>query len=130
MTRRVAAAREYYADLYGWHFETTETDVGPYYVALAHGRPVAGIVDLAAMPALEEMPPHWIAYVAVDDLEAAIAETTAAGGETLRAPLAVPDVGRVAIVRDPSGAALGLVARMSEWDPADNGDDTLENLPV
>lgn len=109
-TRDVEAAKSYYGKICGWDFETMPMDNGSdYIVAMQGGKPVAGVFSLNEMPELEGVPPHWFTYLAVDDLDAAVAETEAAGGQVHRPPFEVPGTGRIAILRDPSGAMVGLM---------------------
>ncbi len=56
---------------------------------------------------LDGVSPAWNAYFATDDLDAAIAAVTDAGGAVLMAPREVP-AGRFGAVRDPQGAAFSL----------------------
>ena len=111
MTRDVDAAVKYYGDLCGWTFDKVDMvdGSGTYHVAMLGGTPTAGIVDMSPMTHLSEVPPHWFSYFAVDDLEAAMASTRAAGGSVLREPFEIPDTGRLAILQDPTGAAMGLI---------------------
>lgn len=130
MTRDAAAARAYYTDVCGWQLEDMPMEQGTYCVASAHGKPIAGIMDMTGLPGMDALPPHWFTYIAVDDVEAAVEATAAAGGSVTRAPFDVPGVGRIAIVTDPSGAAVGL---MTPADPMENGsgaDDVADNVPV
>ena len=55
------------------------------------------------------MPGQWFAYLAVDDVDARVAEATAAGAELMRPIFDVPGVGRIAILKDPTGAGLGWI---------------------
>lgn len=130
MTRDVVAARAWYERVCGWLIEPMEIESGEYLVATAHGRPVAGIMDMTGLEGMDGVAPHWFTYFAVDDLDAALAEGGAAGGKTLREPFDVPDVGRIAIVSDASGAPTGLMVPVSEWDPPDTQAGSLENVPV
>jgi predicted enzyme related to lactoylglutathione lyase len=50
-------------------------------------------------------------YVSVADLEASIATSTSLGGEVVVPPMPVPTVGRIAVVKDPQGAVIGLHQR-------------------
>lgn len=109
MTRDTAAARAYYEAVAGWAFETTPMEGGDYHVASAGGRQVAGIMDMTGMPGMDGLPPHWFTYLAVDDVDKAVDQTRAAGGTIMRPPFEVPGVGRIAIVSDPTGAALGIM---------------------
>ena len=131
MTRDVPAAIAYYRDVCGWHIDEVPMPDGPYFVAVAHGKPVAGIMDIAQVPGLENVPPHWFTYIAVDDVDASAEATRAAGGAVDQAPFDVPGVGRIAIVTDPSGAKVGLMTPAPEGDSDMSGADTdLENVPV
>lgn len=141
MTRDPEAAVRYYTDVCGWSFDTIPSGDAVYYVAIAHGRPIAGITGMAGMEGVEDKP-HWFTYFAVDDVDAAMEQTRFAGGEVLRAPLDVPEVGRVGLVRDPTGAAVGLMRPVfpgdalaaadaaSEEGSADTPIDEDENFPV
>lgn len=109
MTREPDTACAYYKTLAGWAFETMPMGSGEYHVASAQGRPVAGVIDMSDLPGMEEMPPHWFTYIAVDDVVAAVAATRAAGGAVLKDVFDVAGVGRIAIISDPTGAALGIM---------------------
>lgn len=138
MTRDVAGAMDWYRDICGWTFESARRGGRIYHVAIAHGEPVAGITDMSAMPHFDAKTPHWFTYFAVDDVEATIAQVTDGGGSVVRSPLDVPGVGRIAIVQDPTGAALGLMTPhflsddLVEADLAeeDAEEDMEENFPV
>lgn len=109
MTRDVAAARAYYTATCGWSFADMPMEGGSYFVASRMGQPVAGIMDMTGLPGMDGIPAHWFTYIAVDDVDAATAATTAAGGQVIKAPFDVAGVGRIAILADPSGAAVGLM---------------------
>jgi hypothetical protein len=63
---------------------------------------VAGVWGVPGEPA------RWTTYFAVDDADAALARTTAAGGTVVRQPADSP-YGRFAIVADPFGAAFAVM---------------------
>jgi hypothetical protein len=52
--------------------------------------------------------PHWIAYIGVDDVDAAARRAQELGGQILLPPTDVPGLGRAAVLRDPQGAAFGV----------------------
>jgi predicted enzyme related to lactoylglutathione lyase len=54
------------------------------------------------------VPPHWMVYLAVEDADAAVATTREAGGQVMVEPTEIP-VGRLAVMTDPQGAALGVI---------------------
>ena len=53
------------------------------------------------------VPPHWFSYLEVDDVDTRIAGVEANGGKVIRQPFDIPDVGRIAILADPTGAPIG-----------------------
>ncbi len=109
MTRDVPGAVAFYEAVCGWRFRPVAAAEGPYLVAHSMDAPVAGIFDMEPLHHLDGVPAHWFTYLGVDDLDAAIEEAVAAGGVVQRAPFPIPNVGRVAIVADPSGAGVGMV---------------------
>ncbi|WP_428032360.1 VOC family protein [Ancylobacter sp.] len=106
-SRNVAAARAFYAAALGWSFEPMPVEGGPDYWIIKNGEArVGGIFPLDG-PEFANAPEHWLPYIAVDDVDARCARAVAAGGSLLREPFDVPDVGRIAIVRDSQGAVAG-----------------------
>lgn len=113
MTRDAAAALKYYGALCGWTWERMGMGESGYHVANAHGKPVAGVMDISGMPGMEAAPVGWFTYIAVDDVDAAARATETGGGKVLRQPFEVPGIGRIAILQDPSGAAVGMMTPAS-----------------
>ena len=54
-------------------------------------------------------PPHWFDYIEVDDVDHRVALVPENGGNVLRPPFDIPNVGRIAIIADATGAAVGLM---------------------
>jgi uncharacterized protein len=115
MTRDARAAKEFYGALLGWRFEDTKRGDRPYVLARVGSEPVAGIVDVSAIP---DAAPQWISFMSVDDVEKSVALVQSEGGKVLLAPREVASVARAAVVADPQGAPLGLAQlRRSVPDP-------------
>lgn len=89
------AACAYYTAVAGWAIEEMDMGEGPYFVASAGGEMVAGIMGMDDMP--EGVPPHWMSYIGVDDVDAACAAVKQSGGTVIREPWDIPTVGRIAI---------------------------------
>ncbi|MFI4887883.1 MAG: VOC family protein, partial [Burkholderiales bacterium] len=53
-------------------------------------------------------PPHWLAYVGVDDVRAKTAQAKALGAAVLQDIMEVGEYGTMSVIRDPSGAAIAL----------------------
>jgi len=54
------------------------------------------------------LPPHWLYYVQVDDLDASIERAKAKDAKLLNGPMEVPGGARIAQLMDPQGAAFAL----------------------
>jgi predicted enzyme related to lactoylglutathione lyase len=54
-------------------------------------------------------PPHWLPYVSVDDVDAAVARARRLGATIPMNPDDIPGVGRTAVIIDPLGAALAVM---------------------
>ena len=108
MTRDVERAKKFYADTLGWSFEGMPMPGGggTYWLAKAGGEAVAGILDISA-PEFGPVPESWMAYIAVDDVDARVKKATAAGAQLMKPIFDVPGVGRIAILLEPGGAGIG-----------------------
>lgn len=108
------AATSFYTGLFGWTAERVPTGGGSDYTMLSlDGRLVCGLGQQA--PGTPPgVPPSWTTYVLVGDLDELVAATPDAGGLVLLPAMDVLTSGRMAMVADPSGAALGL------WQPRDH----------
>jgi predicted enzyme related to lactoylglutathione lyase len=116
MTRDVSAAKQFYGALFGWRFEDTKRSGRAYVLARVGSEPVAGFVDVSAIP---DAGPQWISFMSVDDVDKTVALVQSEGGKVLLEPREVPSIARAAVVADPQGAPLGLAQlRRSVPDPA------------
>jgi uncharacterized protein len=98
-------AQRFYEEVFGW----TTSDMGPDYGGYRiFNRGETGIAGLMALPD-DSLQPHWQPYVAVDDPDATTAKANELGGSTLMEPMDVPEVGRIAVLRDPQGATFGII---------------------
>ncbi len=114
MTKDVAAAKRFYGELLGWRFEDTKRGERPYVLARSGGTLAAGIVDITANA---KAGPQWISYMAVADVDKAVAQARSDGGQVLVEPRDFPNA-RAAVITDPQGAPLGLAqVRRSLPDP-------------
>ncbi|MBL8590071.1 MAG: VOC family protein [Methylobacteriaceae bacterium] len=108
MTTDVAKAKSFYAATVGWTFEDMPMADGAAYVVCKQGdKAVGGIMDVTTMQ--PGAPPMWFAYLDVDDVDARVARVAAAGGKVIRPPFDIPGIGRIAIIEDATGAALGIM---------------------
>ena len=108
-----AAAQAFYGPLFGWRFEPMPIGQGSYHVIkLGETDAIGGI--LATPPQAQGRPPMWGSYVTVADCDATAAQCTALGGKVCVAPTDIPNVGRFAMLQDPQGATLFVIAYLPE----------------
>ncbi len=110
MTRDYDGARKFYGEVCGWTYSHMEGMEDSYAIAhVSDGPPVAGIGDMDEMQLEKEIPPHWLSYIAVDDINAAAEAVKSAGGSLKRDVFEVPKIGKIAIVVDPEGVVIGFI---------------------
>jgi uncharacterized protein len=109
MTNDVTKAKAFYGATLGWTFSDMPMESGATYTLAHIGKLTAGgIMDMTGVTP-PSVPPHWFDYVEVDDIDHRVALVEENGGAVLRAPFNIPNVGRIAIIKDATGAALGLM---------------------
>ena len=101
MTTDVEAAKRFYGELFGWRFERGEGS--PYEHISSGGRPIGGMMTLD--PA-HGAPPHWIGYISVDDVDAALAAVGKQGGSVYVPKTDIPTTGQFAVAADPTGGVF------------------------
>lgn len=116
-TNDVDAALRFYGELVGWKSRKEELPNGPYYVLLAGEKQVGGLMKLAAGV---DMPPYWMSYLSVPEVDEALGTAKRLGGEVVWGPVEVPDIGRMGTVVDPRGAAFSVM-KASAGDPVSTG---------
>src|ERR1700761_2249994 len=103
MTTDPDAASDFYSSVVPW---TTQDSGMPSYTLWMSGKNRAG--GLMALPEDEGSgtPPHWIIYIATDDVDETVAQAEKLGGKILKPAADIPNVGRFAVLADPQGAAF------------------------
>ena len=107
MTTDPAAAEKFYKNVVGWTSAPFAESPQPYTV-LKRTNDV-GVAGLMKTPDGMNMPPFWSMYVAVPNLEEAIAHIKQLGGSELSGIIDVPTVGRMEMLKDPQGAAFYII---------------------
>ncbi|MBX6390556.1 MAG: VOC family protein [Frankia sp.] len=101
-------ARSFYGQLFGWTSEAPDPAMGGYFNFWRDGGPVAG--GMPTMPE-QEVTNVWSIYLLTDDAKKTAAAVAEHGGEVLVAPMAVSDLGVMAVYKDAAGAVIGA------WQP-------------
>jgi predicted enzyme related to lactoylglutathione lyase len=107
ITPDLEAAKKFYADLFDWNGTPFEmgSDAPPYTVWMLDDNGIGG----AMPPPMEGMPPCWVVYFAVADCDDTVAKAKELGASVLVEPLDIPEVGRMAALVDPQGAAFSVI---------------------
>jgi predicted enzyme related to lactoylglutathione lyase len=108
VTTDTAAAKAFYAAVFGWGEVTHGEGAGAYTEFQVGGRSIAGMMEKPAeMPA--EVPPYWGVYFAVADTDATVEKVTQLGGTVTMPPRDI-EPGRFAMAVDPTGAMFSVIA--------------------
>jgi uncharacterized protein len=116
-TNDLAASKRFYGELLGWTFDDMPAGEGIYSMATRDGGSVGAISEAS------DQPPHWNVYVTVESADATAERATELGGEAMMPPFDVFDAGRMAVLRDPTGAIFCV------WEPRRHIGATLVNQP-
>lgn len=112
-TTNVKAAKDFYGKVFGWEF--TDHDIGEmtYTMIKMNGKENGGIW---AIPKDKEkdIPPHWMAYILVHDLEASLTKAKNEGATIVKPTTQAGDFGYFAIITDPTGAHIALWQSLTE----------------
>src|SRR5258707_10958776 len=98
----------FYETVFGWKFKSGDAAAGMDYREYTTGgdQPVGGLYQInPEWFGGNPPPPHFMTYVAVDDVDGN-AELAKELGGTVHKILDVPNVGRMAIIQDPTGAMI------------------------
>ena len=101
------AAKSFYNALFGW--EAHDNPMGPdsYYTEFKlQGREAAAGCSLLPDERSESIPPYWMIYITVENADVAVAKAQDLGGKPFGPAFDVMDAGRMAIIKDPTGAVF------------------------
>jgi len=106
VTSDTKAAGEFYTKLLGW--SAIEQDMGEFKYTMFK----AGDEDAGGMMAIQkewgDVPPHWMSYILVDDVDASTKKAEELGAKVCVPPMDIPNVGRFSTITDPTGASVSL----------------------
>jgi predicted enzyme related to lactoylglutathione lyase len=111
-TTDLESAQNFYKTLLGWEIKeskaTGECEGSMVYNEIVvGGQHVGGIYKMG--PEFGQAPSHWVAYVAVDDVDARARQVWELGGKVCVPPTDIPNVGRFCVINDPTGATIALI---------------------
>ncbi|MER5635362.1 VOC family protein [Kitasatospora sp. NPDC002227] len=102
-TRDTAGAKEFYTRVFGWSVTLGET----YTQWGLEGRDFGGMLDMKdQFP--DGVPPYWMPYFAVEDVDLTAERAVALGAEVVLPPSKMDGGPRLAVLRDAQGAVFGV----------------------
>ena len=109
-TPNLKATKDFYGKVFGWQF--IDHDMGNMtYTMIKHkDQEFAGIWSIPKDKE-NEIPPHWMAYILVENLDKSLENAQKFGANVIKPPTNAGDMGRFAIITDPTGAHVAL------WQP-------------
>ena len=106
MSSNPEKSKEFYNSLFGWTYETgDEEKYGGYVTASKNEQMVAGIMK---NDGTSGHPDAWTTYLRVADIDATATSAAEHGGQVFMPPMEVPGQGKMAMIGDTSGAAVGV----------------------
>lgn len=109
LTKDADAAQRFYGDVVGWSFGDSGMADMDYRMIIIDGGGsnfAGGLMEITPEMAGQGAEPAWLGYVGVDDVDAAVADWTGAGGSVVMPAMDIPNVGRMAMLTDPDGVHI------------------------
>lgn len=123
LTHTPAESQRFYAELFGWEFESPGAGYGVggrggYTLIRHNGRLIGGMIDTNALSGKSDIS-QWIMVVSVADVDAAAEVVGRTGGEVLTRPTDLRHRGRMSVVADAEGAVFALL-ETGDGDPPES----------
>jgi uncharacterized protein len=118
------AAKAFYAGLFGWEPDDMPAGEGmTYTMCRLQGKNVCALSAQRQEEREQGIPPHWNSYITAQELDQRAGRVSELNGQVLMPPFDVLDVGRMAVVADPTGAIFAM------WEPKSHIGAQLVNVP-
>lgn len=112
-TPNTKAAKDFYGKVFGWQFADHDMGDMSYTMIKMNGKDFGGMWSIPK-DQTKEIPPHWMAYILVDNLDTSLEKARNSGAAVVRPATNVSDFGRFAIITDPTGAHIALWQSLKE----------------
>lgn len=111
---KIDECRRFYSEVFGWKFnKSVGAGTEMEYLEFSSsggGAPDAALYEMKPEMFGGQMPhPHIAQYVSVDDVDSSAELAVELGGSIVFGPYDIPNVGRMAVINDPTGAVISLI---------------------
>src|SRR5215813_2408633 len=102
-------AKNFYTNLFGWTAQDNPMGPEMVYTIFRTGADDAGGVYQLMKDQLDaHVPPHWMLYIRVDNVDAPAKKALELGGKQIVPPTDIPNIGRFSVIQDPTGALFSI----------------------
>jgi predicted enzyme related to lactoylglutathione lyase len=108
MTTDTTAAKAFYNQLIGWGTQPWNGGDMPYTMWTAGDTPIGGVMELSKEASDAGAPPHWLAYIAVTDVDETCTRASELGASVLHPATDIEGAGCFAVLQDPQGAPFAV----------------------
>jgi uncharacterized protein len=123
-TTDMDASKKFYGAVLGWKdYSVGPEETGFYTMPERDGLPLAGMMTQMDGEKAMGVPPHWNTYISVKSADDTAKKAAGLGATVVVEPMDVMDVGRMAVLIDPEGAAICL------WQPNTHPGSAIVNEP-
>lgn len=106
-TSNLQAAKDFYGKTFGWKFSEHKMGEMTYTMIKTNDKEFGGIWSIPKDQE-KQIPPHWMAYILVENLDESLKKATKNGASIVKPAATAGDMGRFAIIKDPTGAHIAL----------------------
>jgi predicted enzyme related to lactoylglutathione lyase len=118
------AAKRFYTQLFGWDY--VDNPMGPdmvYTMLKLNGKDIGGLYKLMPDMVAQGVPPHWMSYISTNNADETAEKAKAEGATVINGPFDVMEHGRMAVIKDPTGAVFSI------WQAKDHKGSGIYNVP-
>lgn len=107
VTPDVKAAKEFYGKLLGWTFSEHDMGDNTYTMIKSKGGEFGGMWQISSEQK-GQIPPHWMGYILVDDIEETLEKAKSMGAKVTMPITKAGDFGLFIVIIDPTGAHIAF----------------------
>ncbi|MBB1387706.1 VOC family protein [Pseudoalteromonas sp. SG45-5] len=108
-TQNWKEGKNFYTSLFNWGYDDQAIGEGVYYTMLQkQGDDIAAMYEMPKEQVDGGVPSHWLAYIAVDNVDNCAVKAKTLGAEIIAGPHDVVNAGRMLMLKDPAGATVAL----------------------
>lgn len=109
-TSNLQQAKDFYGKVFGWQFTDHIMGDSMYTMIKRNDKEFGGIWSIPKGME-QQIPPHWMTYILVENAEEALAKAKKNGAGVVKPVSQAGDMGLFAIITDPAGAHIAI------WEP-------------